>query len=60
MGKLSAPADGPPPRRTVGVIVSGSFFVLVLVNFAWFWPIWTDALLTHREWMQRIWFRRWI
>jgi hypothetical protein len=32
----------------------------VLVNFAWFWPIYTDVLLTHSEWLQRIWFSRWI
>ena len=37
-----------------------SFFVLVLLNFAWFWPIWTDGLLTHAEWLDRIWFSRWI
>ena len=55
---VSAPA--PSPRRTVGTIVAGSFFMLVLVNFAWFWPIWTDGLLTHSEWLQRIWFQRWI
>jgi dolichyl-phosphate-mannose--protein O-mannosyl transferase len=32
----------------------------VIVNFAWFWPIYTDVLLTHSEWLQRIWFSRWI
>ena len=42
------------------MVVAGSFFVLVLVNFAWFWPIYTDDLLTHSEWLDRIWFQRWI
>ena len=60
MGKLLGRTTEPSGRRTVGVIVSGSFFVLVLVNFAWFWPIWTDQLITHREWIERIWFKRWI
>ena len=60
MGKLIGPSTAPSPRRTAGVIVAGSFFVLVLVNFAWFWPIWTDQLLTHAEWLDRIWFERWI
>jgi len=60
MGRLIGAASAPTPRRTAGVIVAGSFFVLVLVNFAWFWPIWTDALLTHAEWLDRIWFQRWI
>jgi dolichyl-phosphate-mannose-protein mannosyltransferase len=63
MGRMIGDAADPtrsPARRTAGVVVSGTFVVLVLVNFAFFWPIWTDGLLTHREWLQRIWFDRWI
>jgi dolichyl-phosphate-mannose--protein O-mannosyl transferase len=60
MGRLVGSAVVPTARRTVGVVAAGSFFVLVLANFAWFWPIWTDQLLTHREWLDRIWFKRWI
>jgi dolichyl-phosphate-mannose-protein mannosyltransferase len=60
MGKMIGSSPVPSPRRTAGVIAAGSFFVLVLVNFAWFWPIWTDQMLTHSEWLDRIWFKRWI
>jgi dolichyl-phosphate-mannose-protein mannosyltransferase len=60
MGKLVGPSPLPSPRRTAGVVVAGSFFLLVVLNFAWFWPIWTDQLLTHSEWLKRIWFERWI
>ncbi|HEU5038624.1 MAG TPA: phospholipid carrier-dependent glycosyltransferase [Nocardioides sp.] len=60
MGKLIGSARAPSPRRTFGVIVAGAFFVLALINFAWFWPIWTNQLLTHSEWLDRIWFSRWI
>lgn len=60
MGKLIGSSPLPTPRRTAGVIVAGSFFLLVLLNFAWFWPIFTDGLLTHSEWLDRIWFNRWI
>ena len=60
MGKLIGSSPVPTPRRTAGVIAAGSFLVLVMVNFAWFWPIWTDQLITHREWLDRIWFKRWI
>ena len=60
IGKLIGPDTSPTPRRTAGVVVAGSFLVLVLVNFAWFWPIWTDVLLTHEEWAARMWFERWI
>ncbi|WP_299050056.1 phospholipid carrier-dependent glycosyltransferase [uncultured Nocardioides sp.] len=60
MGALIGPGRGHSPRRTAGVVVAGSFVLLVLVNFAWFWPIWTDGLLTNGEWLDRIWFSRWI
>jgi dolichyl-phosphate-mannose-protein mannosyltransferase len=60
IGKLIGAGRGPSPRRTLGVIVSGAFFVVVLANFAWFWPIYTDHLLTHTAWLNRIWFQRWI
>ncbi|HYH33579.1 MAG TPA: phospholipid carrier-dependent glycosyltransferase [Nocardioides sp.] len=60
MGALVGRSRAPTPRRTAGVVVAGSFFVLVLVNFAWFWPIYTNQLLTNSEWLDRIWFERWI
>jgi dolichyl-phosphate-mannose--protein O-mannosyl transferase len=60
MGRLMGRGRDPSPRRTAGVVVGGAFFVLVLANFAWFWPIYTDQLLTHSEWLMRIWFHRWI
>jgi dolichyl-phosphate-mannose--protein O-mannosyl transferase len=59
IGRLLSP-PAPSPRRTLGTIAAGSFFILVVLNFAWFWPIWTDGLLTHSEWLSRIWFSRWI
>ena len=60
MGHLIGTSDAPTPRRTFGVVVAGSYTVLALVAFAWFWPIWTDQLVTNREWLQRMWFKRWI
>jgi dolichyl-phosphate-mannose-protein mannosyltransferase len=60
LGKILGPSTAPTPRRTAGVVIGGSYVVLVMLNFAWFWPIYTDGLLTHAEWLQRIWFSRWI
>jgi hypothetical protein len=34
--------------------------VLTMLAFVWFWPIWTDQLVTSGEWAQRMWFKRWI
>ena len=42
------------------MVVAGSFMVLTILAFAWFWPIWTDVLLTRSEWLDRMWFYRWI
>ena len=42
------------------MLLAGSAVVLVMANFAWFWPIYTNELLTTPEWLDRIWFRRWI
>src|SRR5690606_26757877 len=42
IGHLIGRPHQPGIRRTVGVAVAGTWFVLVLVAFAWFWPVWTD------------------
>lgn len=60
MGALIGRSRAPSRRRTLGVVLSGAFVVLVIVNFAWFWPVFTHGLLTNAEWTDRIWFTRWI
>ncbi len=60
LGEVLGSRDASPSRRTVGAVAAGSVLVLTLLAFAWFWPIWTDQLVTNREWLQRMWFRRWI
>jgi dolichyl-phosphate-mannose--protein O-mannosyl transferase len=47
-------------RRLWGTAVAGAFVVLVVVNFAWFWPVYTGELITTPDWLKRIWFRQWI
>ena len=47
-------------RRMWGTAFAGAFVVLVVVNFAWFWPIYTGELITTPQWLDRIWFGRWI
>jgi dolichyl-phosphate-mannose--protein O-mannosyl transferase len=60
LGEMLGRADASATRRAVGAAAAGSVVLLVLVAFGWFWPIWTDQLLTQSEWIQRMWFRRWI
>jgi dolichyl-phosphate-mannose--protein O-mannosyl transferase len=47
-------------RRMWGTSFAGAFVVLVVVNFAWFWPIYVGDLVTTSQWLDRIWFTRWI
>ncbi len=60
MGKLIGPSRLPSRRRTVGVVVSGSFFVLVLLNFAYFYPLLSYEVIPRASWLNRMWFSRWI
>ncbi|QIG41488.1 phospholipid carrier-dependent glycosyltransferase [Nocardioides anomalus] len=59
-GKLLGRSRAPSPRRTAGTVAVGVFLVFTVLNFAWFWPIFTNELLTRSEWLDRIWFHRWI
>ncbi|MFT4082968.1 MAG: phospholipid carrier-dependent glycosyltransferase [Nocardioides sp.] len=59
-GKLIGYGRTVTNRRLVGAVGVGAFVVLVIANFAWFWPIYTNALLTRSDWLDRIWFHRWI
>lgn len=60
LGEILGRADASAIRRRTGAIIAGTVVVAVVVNFAWFWPIYTDGLLTRTEWLERIWFRHWI
>lgn len=60
IGRLIGPADASARRRLWGTVVAGSLVTLIVANFAWFWPIYTHELITTPEWLQRIWFNRWI
>ena len=60
LGRLLGDQEASPQRRMWGAVVGGTYVALVIANFAWFWPIYTDELITTPEWLQRIWFRSWI
>jgi dolichyl-phosphate-mannose--protein O-mannosyl transferase len=60
LGKVLGPADASRRRRAWGAAAVGGFVVLVIANFAFFYPILTDAMLTNEDWLDRMWFARWI
>ena len=60
LGEILGRAPAGSRRRFWGATGAGAIVVGVVVNFAWFWPVYTDGLLTRDEWLLRIWFDRWI
>ena len=60
LGRLIGSSRLPSPRRTTGVVVAGSFLVLVVLNFAYFYPILSYEVIPKGDWIDRMWFSRWI
>ncbi len=58
MGRIIGPADGPYRRRNS--LIVGGLVSLVVLNFAFMYPIYTDQLLTRHAWLLRMWFPSWI
>jgi dolichyl-phosphate-mannose--protein O-mannosyl transferase len=58
MGLILGPADG--PKRFRGAVIVGALVALVVLNFAYIYPILTDGLLTRAEYYARMWLQSWI
>jgi len=60
LGRILGPADAPPLRRRRGAFIATAATVLIVANFIFIYPILTDALMTRRQWLMRMWFSTWI
>jgi dolichyl-phosphate-mannose-protein mannosyltransferase len=58
MGLILGPRDGPHRRR--GAIIVGVAIALVMLDFAFIYPILTDQLMLRTEWYARMWLQSWI
>ena len=58
MGLILGPADG--PKRFRGAVIVGALVALVVLNFAYIYPVLTDGLLTRSEYYARMWLQSWI
>ena len=47
-------------RRTIGIACVAIYLGLVIVDFAWMWPIFTGGKLTYAQWHARMWFSSWV
>jgi dolichyl-phosphate-mannose-protein mannosyltransferase len=46
-------------RRWAGAVGVGAYAMLVLVSFAYFFPIWTNQRIPYGDWSGHIWFPGW-
>ncbi|THV42358.1 dolichyl-phosphate-mannose--protein mannosyltransferase [Glycomyces buryatensis] len=51
---------GSPERRLTGALIAGAFIAVVVLCFAYFWPIYTGEALTRTDWHARMWLKSWI
>ncbi|MGH3367129.1 MAG: dolichyl-phosphate-mannose--protein mannosyltransferase [Nocardioidaceae bacterium] len=60
LGKILGPAGASPRRRAYGAVAMVAFVAAVILNFVFFHPVLTDVLLSNEDWLDRMWFVRWI
>ena len=60
LGLVLGPRDASPARRATGAAVAGSYVALVVVNFAWLYPVLAAVVIPYAEWADRMWWPSWI
>ena len=60
LGLVIGPARADPVRRAVGAVVAGAYLIVVLVNFAYLYPVLTAQVISYSDWYARMWFNSWI
>ncbi|WP_100448094.1 dolichyl-phosphate-mannose--protein mannosyltransferase [Glycomyces xiaoerkulensis] len=53
-------ATAGPERRLTGGLIAGAFVAVVVLCFAYFWPIYTGEPLDYSDWRARMWLDSWI
>ena len=60
LGKALGPIEASVRRRRWAAAGIGLVLLAVVACCAFFWPIWTDQLITNDDWQRRMWLDRWI
>jgi dolichyl-phosphate-mannose--protein O-mannosyl transferase len=59
-GWILGGADATTRRRTIGATVVGSYVAVVILNFAYLYPVLAAQTLSYADWHARMWFSSWI
>lgn len=60
LGLVLGPPQASFRRRQIGLLLVGLYCLLVLLVFAYFWPIYTAQVIPYSEWHHRMWFPSWV
>jgi dolichyl-phosphate-mannose-protein mannosyltransferase len=60
LGDVLGRARAGETRRLIGLLVLSGYVALVVIDFAWLWPVLTGQLVTYDTWHARIWFPSWV
>ena len=59
-GWILGGADATSRRRTIGATVVGTYVAVVILNFAYLYPVLAAQTLSYADWHARMWFSSWI
>ncbi|MDR2974818.1 MAG: phospholipid carrier-dependent glycosyltransferase [Propionibacteriaceae bacterium] len=59
LGVILGPARS-GPRRQSGAVIVATIVALIVLNFAFMYPVYTAELLTRQQWSWRMWLQGWI
>lgn len=60
LGQILGRSEDTDRRRTLGLLVVCLYLAVVVINFAWLWPILTGQRISYSAWQARMWFSSWI
>jgi dolichyl-phosphate-mannose-protein mannosyltransferase len=60
IGMVLGPPTATPRRRLVGATLAGSYVVVCVMLFFFFWPVYTAQVIPYAQWAARMWFPSWI
>ncbi len=60
LGLIIGRTKAAPGRRAVGAVAAGAYLFVVLLNFAYIYPILTAQVIPYSSWLSKMWFHRWI
>lgn len=60
LGMVIGPRDASARRRTWGAAIAGTYVLLAIVTFWWFFPIYTAEVIPYHQWQLRMWLPSWV